>query len=71
MTHSQFELVMALVLAIGIVGQLLSGTITLHRAPKAWRHVERATDPGRYWAFIIGTSIVMIAFATDGSFSHA
>lgn len=69
MTHSPFELIMAVVLAVGIVGQLLSGTITLHRAPKAWRHVERLADPGRYWAFIIGTSIVMVALAVDGSFS--
>lgn len=55
-------------LAIGIVGQLLSGTVLLHRAPKAWRHVEREADPGRYWAFMIGTSVVMVALAIDGGF---
>jgi hypothetical protein len=71
MSHGLFELIMAFVLAICIGGQLLYGTITLHRAPKAWRHVERNTDPGRYWAFIIATALVMIVLVIDGSFSRS
>ena len=33
--------------------QIRSGRLGLHRAPKEWLNVERESDPGRFWLFIV------------------
>ncbi|MEG3148678.1 hypothetical protein U1769_02180 [Sphingomonas sp. ZT3P38] len=56
-----FEFLLAAVSALSLAIQLKTGRLDLHRAPSAYREATRATDPGRYWAFVIGLSIVTTA----------
>jgi hypothetical protein len=56
-----FEFLLATVSAALIAVQLKTGKLHLHRAPAAYMRATRATDPGRYWAFIVGGSIVTVA----------
>lgn len=63
-----FELAMAGLMAVMIAVQLYTGRLHLDRAPEAYRHASRSTDPGRYWAFIVGTTIVVIAMTAEALF---
>lgn len=56
-----FEFLLAAIGAISIAVQLKTGRLDLHRAPDAYRQATRASDPGRYWAFVVGMSVVTIA----------
>lgn len=56
-----FEFLLAAVSALSLAVQLKTGRLDLHRAPDAYRKATRATDPGRYWAFILGLSVVTLA----------
>jgi hypothetical protein len=40
-------------MAVCIALQLRYGRLGLHRAPKEWLNVERESDPGRFWLFIV------------------
>ena len=55
------NLSLAAVCAIIFAIQLKTGELGLHRAPEANRQATRATDPGRYWAFVVGLAVVTIA----------
>ena len=59
---------MAFVLAVGAAAQLVTGQLRLPGGPPDCRQVDRQTDPGRFWVFFIGTSLVAVALAIDGSF---
>jgi hypothetical protein len=56
-----FEFLLAAVSALSVAIQLKTGRLDLHRAPAAYQEATRATDPGRYWAFVIGLSVVTTA----------
>ena len=56
-----FEFVPAATCAVSVIIQLKTGRLGLHRAPAAYRQATRASDPGRYWAFIVGVSLVTVA----------
>lgn len=60
-----FEFLLATVGAASIAIQLRTGKLDLHRAPAAYIRATRASDPGRYWAFIVGTSIVTVALFAE------
>lgn len=60
-----FEFLLATVCAVSIAIQLKTGRLDLHRAPAAYLRAARATDPGRYWAFVVGLSIVTVAMFGD------
>ena len=53
--------VSALLLAI----QLETGELHLPRAPDGYRRATRATDPGRYWAFVAGLPLVTAVIFTQ------
>jgi hypothetical protein len=40
-------------MAVCIALQLCYGRLGLHRAPKEWLNVERESDPGRFWLFVV------------------
>ena len=56
-----FEFLLATTCAASVVIQLTTGRLDLRRAPEAYRQATRASDPGRYWAFIVGLSVVTVA----------
>jgi hypothetical protein len=56
-----FEFLLAAACALSLAIQLKTGRLDLHGAPAAYRQATRATDPGRYWAFVVGLSIVTTA----------
>jgi len=56
-----FEFLLAAICAISVAIQLKTGRLDLHRAPVAYRQATRASDPGRYWVFIVGLSVVTVA----------
>ena len=56
-----FEFLLAAVSAILLAIQLKTGRLDLVRAPDAYRKATRATDPGRYWTFVIGLLAVTLA----------
>lgn len=60
-----FEFLLASVCAISVAVQLRTGRLDLHCAPVAYQKASRTSDPGRYWAFIVGTSIVTVALFGD------
>jgi hypothetical protein len=60
-----FEYFMAGASAVTLFVQLITGKLYLNRAPEAYRRATRATDPGRYWAFIIGVTIVTMALLAE------
>jgi hypothetical protein len=45
-------------LAVCIALQLRYGRLGLHRAPKEWLNVERDTDAGRFWLFIVAEALL-------------
>jgi hypothetical protein len=45
-------------MAVCIALQLRYGRLGLHRAPKEWLTVERETDPGRFWLFIVAEALI-------------
>jgi hypothetical protein len=60
-----FEFLLAAVGAASVAIQLRTGRLDLHRAPAAYRQAARTNDPGRYWAFIVGVSIVTLAMFVE------
>ena len=56
-----FEFLLAAIGAVSVAIQVKTGRLDLHRAPAAYRQATRTSDPGRYWAFIVGVSIVTLA----------
>jgi hypothetical protein len=56
-----FEFLLATICAISVAMQLKTGRLDMHRAPAAYRQATRASDPGHYWAFIVGLSVVTVA----------
>ena len=55
--------IMAVGMAIYLSFTLWTGELGLVRAPQAWRETSRRTDPGRYWAFVVGIAVVTLGFA--------
>jgi hypothetical protein len=63
-----FEFLLAAICAVSVAVQLNSGRLDLHRAPAAYRAATRASDPGRYWAFVVGMSIVTMALLGEATY---
>lgn len=59
MKDVSIELFMAIILTVSIAVYLRAGKIRLYMAPEPWKEVSRADDPGRYWTFIVGLSVVL------------
>ena len=60
-----FEFLLAAVGALSVAIQLKTGKLFLHRAPAAYRKATRASDPGRYWAFVVVVSVVTVAMFVE------
>jgi hypothetical protein len=52
--------------ALGIAVQLYTREIRLYRRPKAWRHVIKADDPGRFWLFVVAEMIALVGAVAEG-----
>ena len=66
-----FFWVIAIAFAASIIDHLRTREIRLSGVPKVWGHIKQAHDPGRFWLFLIGEIIVMIAlFAEALGFIH-
>ncbi|WP_394998878.1 hypothetical protein [Sphingomonas sp.] len=59
------EFLIAAASALLLAMQLKTGRLYLYRAPEAYRIATRHTDPGRFWAFNIGLSVVTIAIFAE------
>jgi len=44
--------------ALCIALQIRYGRLGLHRAPKEWLNVERQSDGGRFWLFIVAEALL-------------
>lgn len=62
------EFLLATASALLVVVQLKTGKLHLHRAPEAYKRATRVTDPGRYWAFVVGSSVVTLAMFGEALF---
>lgn len=56
-----FEFMLAAICAASVAIQLKAGRLDLPNAPEAYRQATQSSDPGRYWAFIVGMSVVTAA----------
>ena len=61
----QLAAFIALGFVLGLAVQLSTGEIRLYMAPKNWREVSKAQDPGRFWAFIVAEIFVLVAVLTQ------
>jgi hypothetical protein len=59
---------LAALIALCIILELRAGSIPLGWVPTEWRYVHKGDDPGRFWLFIVGQSIVMLGAISVGIF---
>jgi len=66
MMDAQLAGFIALALFLGLTVHLTTGEIRLYQAPPSWHHVNRADDPGKFWAFVSAEGILFIAVTAQG-----
>ena len=57
--HTFLRILPALV-AVAMVFQLRSGRIRFYQAPKKWRLVEKESDEGLFWLFIVAEGLLVL-----------
>ena len=64
-TSKWFEWLIILVSAATMFSSFVSGSLDLVSAPRDWLNITRENDPGRFWAFIVFSTIVTCALIVD------
>jgi len=59
------EWTLILVSAASILTSIVSGRLGLGSAPYDWLNVTRQNQPGRFWTFIVGSTIVTCTLIVD------